>query len=456
VDLLGTARTVNLVAWYENTGNPREVPWPRHDIDRTSVQPGHGHPVDLDGDGDLDVIMAFGMRAEPGQANTNQAAWYENVGSPGKGTEWKKHVIGTLEYGFEVVAGDLDNDGDLDLVGTGCYRPTPGDVSWFENPGDPKGPWEKHILKSDWCEANQVIVADLDSDGRLDIAVTACNPANEFRWWRNLGPRQAALSEEETTMQDRCHQEQFTVSVSERQFTVTALSPPTDKLADDPCLLLTFGQDQSIALFSEPYSLCANAFLERGHRVLSFDMPAHGQRIDHYGKWMEGWRNAFMAGADPFTVFVEDGRAVISECIDRGWVKPGRIAVAGPSRCGYMVLRLLAADDRIAAGAGLAPVTDLRYIREFAGVPRVSGLRLTRFVEGMVGKNIYLAIGNQDERVNTESCRRLSRALVRANEKAGYDESYVELHITNDEGHRLGDASYAHGAESLLKWMCGQ
>jgi len=180
---------INLVAWYENTGNPREVPWPRHDIDRTSVQPTHGHPVDLDGDGDLDVIMAFGMRAEPGQADTNQAAWYENVGSPGKGTEWKKHVIGTLEYGFEVVAGDLDNDGDLDLVGTGCYRPTPDNLSWFENLGDPRGLWEKHILKSNWCEANQVILMDLDSNGRLDIAATACNPACEFRWWRNLGPR---------------------------------------------------------------------------------------------------------------------------------------------------------------------------------------------------------------------------------------------------------------------------
>lgn len=260
-------------------------------------------------------------------------------------------------------------------------------------------------------------------------------------------------------MQERCHEEQFTVSVGERQFTVTALSPPTDKLADDPCLLLTFGADRSIALFSEPYSLCAKAFLERGHRALSFDMPAHGERIGQYGQWIGGWRNAFLAGGDPFAMFVEDGRAVISECIRRGWAKPGRIAVAGPSRCGYMVLRLLAADDRIAAGAGLAPVTDWRDLSEFEAERErrdVADLRLKRFVAGMVGKFVYLTIGAHDYRVSTRSCRGLARALVRANAKAGYDESYVEFHATDHEGHRLWGAQCVQGGESLLKWMCGQ
>jgi len=185
VDLLGTARLGNLVAWYEHPGDPTQVPWPRHDIDEESLEPGHGHPVDMDGDGDLDVVMAYGMRAEPGQANTHEVAWYENVGEPGVGSEWKRWVIGGLPYGFEAVAGDLDGDGDLDVVGTGAL--TAGEVSWFENLGDPRGPWRKHFLKSNWAEANTVILMDLDSDGRLDIAATADVPSNELCWWRNLG-----------------------------------------------------------------------------------------------------------------------------------------------------------------------------------------------------------------------------------------------------------------------------
>jgi len=35
--------------------------------------------------------------------------------------------------------------------------------------------------------ANQVIVADLDGDGRPDIIAGAERGSNELRWWRNEG-----------------------------------------------------------------------------------------------------------------------------------------------------------------------------------------------------------------------------------------------------------------------------
>jgi hypothetical protein len=185
IDLLGTARTGNLVVWFENPGKPG-LPWRRHVIDAGSACPTHGHLVDMDGDGDLDVVMALGMLAPAGQAGTHQVVWYENVGKPGKGTKWKKHVIGELEHAFEAVAGDLNGDGHLDVAATAWGGQ--GQVVWFENPGDPKGRWKKHVLKDRWARANQVILADLDGDKRLDIAATAERGANELRWWRNLGP----------------------------------------------------------------------------------------------------------------------------------------------------------------------------------------------------------------------------------------------------------------------------
>jgi hypothetical protein len=71
-------------------------------------------------------------------------------------------------------------------------------VVWFENHGDPRRDWTKHVIKAEWRAANQVIVADLDGDQRLDIAATADNGssridykgANELRWWRNEGAKQ--------------------------------------------------------------------------------------------------------------------------------------------------------------------------------------------------------------------------------------------------------------------------
>jgi FG-GAP-like repeat len=143
----------------------------------------------MDGDGDHDVLIAAGIAAGVGvdSPDSHQIAWFENVGKPGLGTEWKKHlIVSHFPHGFEAVAGDLDGDGDVDVVGTG-WSPD-GRLAWFENTGDPKANWKMHLLKSKWPHAVTVIVADLDKDGRLDIAACAERGANEVRWWRNVGP----------------------------------------------------------------------------------------------------------------------------------------------------------------------------------------------------------------------------------------------------------------------------
>ena len=184
-DLLGTGTYGGHVVWYENTGKPGKQRFKRNIIDNKSPMPTHGHPVDMDGDGDVDVLMAYGMRGSP-TPETHVVAWYENVGDKGVGTEWKKHLVGTLTYGFEAVPGDLDGDGDLDVIATGCSggQKPKGELCWYENTGNAKGDWKKHPLKS-YPEAAQVIVMDLDKDGRLDIA--ACSEAGTCYWFRNLG-----------------------------------------------------------------------------------------------------------------------------------------------------------------------------------------------------------------------------------------------------------------------------
>ena len=187
-DLLGTARTTNQIVWFPNSGKPATEPWKKTIIDDKTVAPAHGHPADIDGDGDLDVLMAFGIVA-PVPANSpdsHQVAWYENVGQPGLGAEWKKHLIaGGFPQGFEAVAGDLDGDGDQDVVATG-WSPS-GQLAWFENTGDPKTGWKQHSIKQNWSNAVTVILADLDEDNRLDIVACAERGANELRWWRNAG-----------------------------------------------------------------------------------------------------------------------------------------------------------------------------------------------------------------------------------------------------------------------------
>jgi hypothetical protein len=185
VDLLGTASSAPLIVWYENIGKPGTlVEWKKHVIDDKSVPPIHGHPVDMDGDGDVDVVMALGMREEVAHREKHQIAWYENVGKPGRGSEWTKHVIGDLPGAFEAIAADMDGDGKLDVIATAWGLG--GQVVWFRNPGGP-GRWPMFVIKDRWPRANQVIAADLDGDGRLDLAAVAERGSNECRWWRNDG-----------------------------------------------------------------------------------------------------------------------------------------------------------------------------------------------------------------------------------------------------------------------------
>lgn len=181
------------VVWFENPGNPAENPWKKHTIDDRSRGPIHGHAVDFDRDGDLDVVMAFGMRPEHVPEDRHEIAWYENIGQPGDSTVWKRHVVGSLPCAFETIAVDIDGDGDFDLAATAWSH---GDrVVWFENSGDPRGEWTMHVIRDKFLAANQLIAADIDGDGRPDIIATAddgsrrVQGANELRWWRNEGRR---------------------------------------------------------------------------------------------------------------------------------------------------------------------------------------------------------------------------------------------------------------------------
>lgn len=191
-DLLGTIRQESSVVWYENRRSSGTVTWSRHVIDGTSVCPAHGNPYDMDGDGDEDVLMALGFYFRPEsddaaastQRDDNKVVWYEN--DDPKNGPWKQHLIaGQFDDAFEAVAGDLDGDGDVDVAATSWRNP--GRVAWFENHGDPRQPWTQHLLKENWRSANQVILADLNGDGRLDIAACAEHGSYEFRWWRNEG-----------------------------------------------------------------------------------------------------------------------------------------------------------------------------------------------------------------------------------------------------------------------------
>ncbi|MCC6796362.1 MAG: prolyl oligopeptidase family serine peptidase [Candidatus Hydrogenedentes bacterium] len=248
--------------------------------------------------------------------------------------------------------------------------------------------------------------------------------------------------------------EEFPVAVDGTTITVRVLTPPANKLAKNPALFMAFAVDRNTTLTKRPYCLAAEYFLENGHRALSFDLPSHGDRVGALRSGIDGFRDAFVAGNNVFAGFVWEGKAVIDECIKRGLATPGRIAVGGTSRGGYMSLRLLAGDDRIVAGAGFAPVTDWRDLREFSEDKTredVAALYLSNFIPALAGKHVFVAIGKTDERVSTAKCQAFAESLQQANTAANKPAGTVDFHLTDDAGHSLSDTWYEKGRAFLLQ-----
>ncbi|MCW5547836.1 MAG: prolyl oligopeptidase family serine peptidase [Opitutaceae bacterium] len=249
--------------------------------------------------------------------------------------------------------------------------------------------------------------------------------------------------------------EEFTVRSGDSSLSVRLVSPAAHTLAAQPLLLLYFSTDRAASLPEGRYGAAGRIFLEQGHRVASFDLPAHGERLDGQGGGIAGLAQRVAAGQDPFSEFVHNGRAVIDECIRRGLAPAGRIVVAGVSRGGYFALRLAAADRRIAAAAAFAPVTDWRVVTEFDALkesPVLAALALENFAEQLAGRRIYLAIGNHDLRTGSDACTRLVLALMEAERRRGAAHSGVRFHLVDDSrGHALAAKWREEGVMFLLE-----
>jgi hypothetical protein len=158
-DVIGCSKSGGIVAWWENLSG-LGTNWLRRNIDATFANANGVQAADLDGDGDVDVIGVAGA------AGVGSVAWWENV--DGTGTNWAKRVVDASSVqGFSVRAMDLDQDGDLDLLG--AAEGTLGPVAWWENVNGLGTSWIKRTIDT-VAGARSAVAADLNGDGDLDVA----------------------------------------------------------------------------------------------------------------------------------------------------------------------------------------------------------------------------------------------------------------------------------------------
>ena len=253
---------------------------------------------------------------------------------------------------------------------------------------------------------------------------------------------------------------EFDISVNGRTLTCLLAEPDRLTAMDDPALLFCLSGPRKKAIDEPPHSGTVDRFVRAGYRAVSIDLPCHGDRAGtQKPTGLAGMCAAVMAGEDPFVMFVEDGMACIDECMRRGYARAGRIYIYGTSRGGYCGLRLAAADHRVAAVVGMAPVTDWRRLHEFAPAgddPRVAALALQHWAHTLAGRSVYLVIGNRDNRVGTECCTRFAFSLFETEARLGRQTSAVHLYIVSQSvGHRVSDGWFRRGDQFLLNRVRG-
>lgn len=162
----------------------------------TAKDPSYGSSsielVDLDQDEDLDLLYTNGDSFDSHLIKPyHSVQWLENQGDE----NFQHHHIDYLPGAYGAKAGDLDNDGDLDIVSCAMtlnFNHAFYMLVWFEQTESRS--FVRHNLELSALQHASLELGDFDSDGDLDIAtgVFEPRPVQNSYWlaiWWNDGPR---------------------------------------------------------------------------------------------------------------------------------------------------------------------------------------------------------------------------------------------------------------------------
>lgn len=169
-DVLVASENDDTVSWFENDGSgnfgPQQV------VTSTADGAAHALAKDIDFDGDLDIIVMSRF--------DNVLGWYENT--DGLGTFSNQNFISndlTSARFFDVA--DVDGDGAMDVIGTSLSLDA---VAWYPNLDTVGGFGAQNVVSTDVDGAFSVASGDVDNDGDTDL-VSAAFHGDSIAWHEN-------------------------------------------------------------------------------------------------------------------------------------------------------------------------------------------------------------------------------------------------------------------------------
>ncbi|WP_197496196.1 FG-GAP repeat domain-containing protein [Maribacter hydrothermalis] len=165
----------SILVWFENPGN-LNAPWAEtivgnseHPIDRIAIS-------DVDGNAKADIVIT--EERYPGLEPDASIWWYGQLAS----NNWHRNKISTQFSSNNLDIKDIDNDGDIDIL-TAEHKGSTLEMQLWENNG--KGMFSKTILDTGKENHLGTQWTDLDQDGDLDIIGAGWDQYKYLHLWRN-------------------------------------------------------------------------------------------------------------------------------------------------------------------------------------------------------------------------------------------------------------------------------
>jgi hypothetical protein len=166
------------MSWFENreTNDGRTVFRWQHVVDTGAYQYRELRVADMDDDGDWDVLVAYSDYSQ------ERIDWYENT--DGLGTLKRKSGVTTGGQVSSLDTADMDNDGDLDVLAVSWEsEPSyPTATFWHENT-DGHGTLGPRQVLADEGRNALVLAGDVDGDGDVDVVWSS---TDKIVWYENL------------------------------------------------------------------------------------------------------------------------------------------------------------------------------------------------------------------------------------------------------------------------------
>ena len=218
IDIVSAIRLDNVIAWYKSDGSNPPL-WANEIISTGVNNPHDVYAIDIDNDGDIDVLSASFV--------DDKIAWYENNG--GSSPSWTARTISTAADGAtSVFAIDINNDGYIDVLSA---SQNDDKIAWYENNGGNPPSWTARTISTTADEPTAVFAIDINSDGKVDVLSTS-HRDGKLVWYENNGGSPPTWTERIISTAENQPQAVFAVDIDKDNDVdvVSASNQPNDHL----------------------------------------------------------------------------------------------------------------------------------------------------------------------------------------------------------------------------------